>query len=395
MQLPKERIYYLLDVYISRNATAEEEDELMNWLIEANEDSELKSYMLSIWNAYSGSSNRSPIDWDELYARVMQSSGEFAHSKVRNINWKRWIAAATVLMVFAVIAYKYLVPGLHQPVMAKIDKPKDIAPPSGNKAVLTLADGTKIEIDSSNNGTLATQGNVQIVKQSSGEISYAGAAAGEVSYNTLSVPRGSKPLNLVLEDGSRVWINVGSKLTYPTAFKGEERRVKMSGEAYFEIAHQAKTPFVVEHQDIAIRVLGTHFNVNTYEDEAEELITLLKGSVQITKNHVSQLLKPGQQASISQKSSDNIHVINDADLEEVMAWKEGKFRFNENTDITAIMRQISRWYNVDIEYKGKINQRFWGSVSKNVNLSQVLKILEATGGVKFSVQGSKIIVMPA
>jgi ferric-dicitrate binding protein FerR (iron transport regulator) len=107
------------------------------------------------------------------------------------------------------------------------------------------------------------------------------------------------------------------------------------------------------------------------------------------------LLKPGQQASISQKSSDNIHVINDADLEEVMAWKEGKFRFNENTDITAIMRQISRWYNVDIEYKGKINQRFWGSVSKNVNLSQVLKILEATGGVKFSVQGSKIIVMPA
>lgn len=395
MQLPKERIYYLLDVYISGITTMQEEDELMDWLIEANEDSELKSYMLSIWNAYSGSNNRSSADWDELYDRVMQSSAGFAHSKVRNIKWKRWVAAATIFFVFAAITYKYLMPRLRQPVVAKVDKPKDIAPPSGNNAVLTLADGTKIEIDSSNNGTLATQGNVQIVKQSSGEISYAGAAAGEVGYNTLSVPRGSKPLNLVLEDGSRVWINVGSKLTYPTAFKGKERKVKMSGEVYFEIAHNTNMPFVVEHQDVAIRVLGTHFNVNTYEDEAEEMITLLRGSVRVTRNHVSQLLKPGQQASISQKSSDKIHVINDVDLEEVMAWKEGKFRFNQNTDITAIMRQISRWYNVDVEYKGKINQRFWGSVSKNVNLSQVLKILEATGGVKFSVQDSKIIVMPA
>jgi ferric-dicitrate binding protein FerR (iron transport regulator) len=394
MQLSKEKIYYLLDAYTSGNATMQEEDELMHWLIEANEDSELKSYVLSIWNEYSRSSNRSSVNWDELYARVMQSSGGFSHSKVRKLIWKRLGAAAAVLILFAVVTYKYLMPGHRQADVAKIDKLKDIAPPSGNKAVLTLADGTKIEIDSSNNGTLATQGNVQIVKQSSGEISYAGAAAAEVSYNTLSVPRGSKPLSLVLEDGSRVWINVGSKLTYPTAFKGKERRLKMSGEAYFEVAHQAGIPFVVEHQDVAIHVLGTHFNVNTYEDEAEELITLLKGSVQVTKNHVSQLLKPGQQASISQKNSDNIHVINDADLEEVMAWKEGKFRFNENTDITAIMRQISRWYNVDVEYKGKINQRFWGSVSKDVNLSQVLKILEATGGVKFSVQGSKIIVMP-
>jgi len=191
-----------------------------------------------------------------------------------------------------------------------------------------------------------------------------------------------------------VWINVGSSLTYPTAFTGKERKVKITGEAYFEVAHNAGVPFIVQHNGLTVSVLGTHFNVNTYEDEAAERVTLLEGSVRVNKNSLSQLLKPGQQARINNNGINDIKVLNDVNIDEVMAWKDGKFRFGENTDIGTIMRQISRWYNVDIEYKGSVNQRFWGSISKDVNVSQVLKILEATGGVKFKVEGNKIIVMP-
>jgi ferric-dicitrate binding protein FerR (iron transport regulator) len=289
-------------------------------------------------------------------------------------------------------AYLYFNPAKQSSIATIQPKQNDIAPPSGNKAVLTLADGTKIELDSSGNGTIALQGNVRITKQSNGEISYAGSAANEVSYNTLNVPRGSTPLGLTLSDGSQVWLNVGSSLTYPTAFTGKERKVKITGEAYFEVAHNASMPFIVQHDDVTVSVLGTHFNVNTYEDETAERITLLEGSVRVSKNKMSQILNPGQQASIANESA--IKVLDDVNMDEVMAWKNGKFRFGENTDIGTIMRQISRWYNVDIEYEGRVNQRFWGSISKDVNVSKVLKILEATGGVKFKVEGNKIIVMP-
>jgi ferric-dicitrate binding protein FerR (iron transport regulator) len=226
-------------------------------------------------------------------------------------------------------------------------------------------------------------------------VTYAGNTAEAVGYNTFTIPRGSKPLSLTLSDGSRVWLNVGSSLTYPTAFTGKERRVTITGEAYFEVAHNAAMPFRVQHDDITISVLGTHFNVNTYEDETAERITLLEGSVLVSKKNASKLLEPGQQASISHDEVNNIKVAGGVDLDEVMAWRDGKFRFGESMDIGTIMRQISRWYDVDIEYKGSVKQRFWGSISKSVNVSQVLKILEATGGVKFTVEGNKIIVTPA
>jgi len=393
MSLPKERIHYLLEAYISKRATTIEENELMEWILEAGEDSELKSYMLETWNQRHPADDLSYVDWDKIYARAMQSPIVSVEPKVRKMRWLRLTAAASVLIILATGAYFYFVTP-KQPPLATIQPIQiDIAPPSRNKAVLTLANGTRIEIDSSSNGTIALQGNVQIIKQSNGEIRYAGTPAGEVSYNTLSVPRGSKSLSLMLSDGSQVWLNVGSSLTYPTTFTGNERKVKITGEAYFEVAHNAKMPFIVQHNDVTVSVLGTHFNVNTYEDEAAARITLLEGSVRVNKNMGSQLLKPGQQASIVNESND-IKVLNDVNMDEVMAWRDGKFRFSGNTDISTIMREISRWYNIDVEYKGKISQRFWGSISKNVNVSQVLKILEATGGVKFKVEDDKIIVMP-
>lgn len=396
MSLPKKRIHYLLEAYISKRATAMEENELMEWILEAGEDSELKSYMLEIWNQCLPVKDLSYVNWDEIYSRAMQAEVVSIKPKVKKIRWFRLTAAASVLITLIAGTY-YFTHNMQQSAIAiKTESNQtDIAPPSGNKAVLTLADGTKIEIDSTSNGTIALQGNVRIFKQPNGEISYAGSAVKDVSYNTLNVPRGSKPLGLTLSDGSQIWLNVGSSLTYPTAFTGKERKVKITGEAYFEVAHNAGMPFIVQHGELTVNVLGTHFNVNTYEDETAERITLLEGSVRVNKNKISQLLKPGQQARISNNEINGIKILNEVNLDEVMAWKNGKFRFDENTDIGTIMRQISRWYNVDIEYQGRINQRFWGSISKDVNVSRVLKILEATGGVKFKVEGNKIIVMPA
>lgn len=394
MALPKERIHFLLQAYISKQASVQEENELMSWLLEAEEDSELKSYMLKIWNEYQPARDISYVNWDEMYSRVLQSSVVLIEPKVRKINWARLVAAAVIIGVFAAGAYLYFTPDSQQSIATVQPKQNDIPAPLDNKAVLTLADGTKIRIDSSGNGTLATQGNMQIIKKANGEISYSGTSTGKIGYNTINVPRGSKSLRLLLGDGSQVWINVGSSLTFPTAFTGKERKVRITGEAYFEVAQNTSMPFLVQHNDVSVSVLGTHFNVNTYEDEVAEKITLLEGSVRVNKSSHSQLLKPGQQASISNKGFKEINVINNVDLDEVMAWKEGKFIFGEKTDISAIMREISRWYNVDIEYQGKINQNFWGSISKDVNVSQVLKVLEATGSVKFKVEDNKIIVLP-
>ncbi|HEY5371952.1 MAG TPA: FecR domain-containing protein [Hanamia sp.] len=393
MLLSKERIHYLLEAYISKKTDTSEEDELMDWIIESKEDSELKAYMLEIWNQHHSEKDFSYVNWDKIYSHVIPSPVVSIEPKVKRMRWARLTAAAIIGIALAAGTYFYLTPRSPQSIAIKEPKQNDITPPSTNKAILTLANGTKIEIDSNGNGTLAIQGNVQIIKKSSGEISYAGAAKGDVSYNTLSVPMGSKPINLTLSDGSRVWINVGSSLTYPTAFTGNERKVKITGEAYFEVIHNARMPFIVQNGDVTIRDLGTHFNVNTYADEPVDQITLLEGSVRISKNTVSQLLKPGQQARFNNGENNHIKVVNDVNMEEVMAWKNGRFLFDKNTDIGTIMRQISRWFNVDIEYQGTINQRFWGSISKDVNLLQVLKILEATGGVKFNVEGNKIIVM--
>ncbi len=398
MLLSKERIYYLLEAYISQRATSAEENELMNWILEAEEDSELKSYMLEIWDQHQPAVDLSYVNWNEIYARAIQSPVSL-EPKVRKMIWFKLAAASIVLIALTVGSYLYLnlTHNTHQPIAITQPKQNDIAPPSSNKAVLVLADGTKIEIDSTGNGTIAQQGSIRIIRKPNGEIAYSGSASKEVSYNTLTVPRGSRPLSLNLSDGSHVWLNAASSLTFPTAFIGKNRKVKITGEAYFEVAHNAQMPFIVQHADVTVSVLGTHFNVNTYEDETAQTITLLEGAVRVSKfsffNMISQILKPGQQASIVSKDS-HINVLNDIDIDEVMAWKDGKFRFNGNTDIGTIMRQLSRWYNVDVEYQGKISQRFWGSISKDVNVSQVLKILEATGGAKFTIEDNKIIVMP-
>ncbi len=373
MLLSKQRIHYLLGAYTSGKANAAEKDELINWIREVDEDSELKNYMQEVWKQYKPVEDLSYVDWQGMYLRIKAASVVSDEVKIRRMKWPR-VAAAVILLALMAGTYLYIHSPAKQLVAVMHAKPADIAPPATNKAVLTLADGSKIEIDKSNNGTLKVQGNVRIVKQPDGSISYVGNAGNQISFNTASVPRGSKPITIVLADGSYVYLNVGSSVTYPTAFAGNERKVEIEGEAYFEIAHNAKMPFIVQHGDVMVKVLGTHFNVNTYKDQPAMKITLLEGSVRVTKSskNETRIITPGQQAQVS----NNIKVKNEVDLDEVMAWKNGKFRFGEDTDISSIMSQVSMWYNVNVEYKGSISQHFWGSISRDVNLSQVLKILE-------------------
>lgn len=272
----------------------------------------------------------------------------------------------------------------------------DIAAPAGNKAVLTLADGTTIILDSTATGAFATQGNTTVAKLNDGKIAYnaAGTNHAAVQYNKLSVPKGSKPMQLLLADGTQVWLNVASSITYPTAFTGTERKVEITGEAYFEVAHNKSMPFKVKRNEMEVLVVGTHFNVNTYDDEELFRITLLEGAVNVSAGFAEpKQIKPGQQATLKPGNAKGIKVLNDIDMDEVMAWKNGWFNFN-SLKVTDIMRQIEKWYDVDVHYQGKPGDKhFTGIVSRDNNVSQVLKIMERAG-IRFKIEGKNITVLP-
>lgn len=276
----------------------------------------------------------------------------------------------------------------------------DVVAPAANKAMLTLANGSTIMLDSAGIGSLAKQGNTIVTKLNNGKIAYNNNSNGTaaIQFNTLTVPRGSKPMQLVLADGSEVWLDVASSITYPTAFAGNERKVKITGEAYFEVAKNAAKPFRVfiaspsgKADGVEIEVLGTHFNVNAYSDESSLKVTLLEGSVKVGQNGKEPIhISPGQQAELNQQGG--IALNKGVDMDEVMAWKNNWFNFNSLT-VPEIMRQIEKWYDVSVSYAGKTSDKhFSGIVSRDNNVSEVLKIM-GQAGIKFKIEGKKITVM--
>ncbi|HEY5393107.1 MAG TPA: FecR domain-containing protein, partial [Hanamia sp.] len=288
----------------------------------------------------------------------------------------QWWAAASVILLLGSFSYFLFFHKSTKPTQIAREFYNDVKAPQSNKAMITLANGQKVYLDSVGNGALAIQGNVKLVKMANGKIVYqtnSSKVISKIEYNTLSNPRGSKVLNMTLADGSKVWLNAGSSLRYPVLFIGNERKVSVTGEAYFEVAHNASKPFVVNKGSVDIRVLGTHFNVNAFEDDDNTIkVTLLEGSVKINNGHTSGLLKPGQQASVSKE----IKVESDVDIDMVMAWKNGFFEF-DNASLQNALKQISRWYDVDVVYEGSNQPReFVGEMQRDLNLSEVLKILE-------------------
>ncbi|MBO9573193.1 MAG: FecR family protein [Chitinophagaceae bacterium] len=316
----------------------------------------------------------------------------------------KWIKyAAAVLIIAGIGAYLWNIskPKTEKPTYAEALVGEAEILPGSDRALLTLADGSTIELDSASNGQLATQGNSSIIKKD-GQIVYnyerhSGAPeanpeslSNKLSYNTMSTPRGGQ-YKLTLSDGTHVWLNAASSITYPTVFNDKTRPVSITGEVYFEIAINKSQPFIVTSSDGSItEVLGTSFNTNAYPNENAVRTTLIEGSVKITSSNNSKILSPGQQAVITEK----IIIDTGVNPAQVIAWKNGVFNFN-NADLPTVMRQLERWYDIDVEYRGKTNQqfRFQGKFQRSLTLSQVLKILERME-VKFRLEGKKLIVNP-
>jgi len=256
--------------------------------------------------------------------------------------------------------------------------------------MLTLSDGSNILLDDSEDGILATQGNTSVTK-SNEKLKYKpGGRSDEIMYNTITTPRGGQ-YTVQLPDGSTVWLNASSSITFPTEFFGKERRVEITGEVYFEVAKNTENPFIASVQDAEIQVLGTHFNVKAYSDEHNIETSLLEGAVNFSKAEKSALLKPGQQSSLS--ADGKIRVLNDVNMNEVVAWKNGYFDF-EGSDFENVAKQLSRWYDVDVVYEKNIDDLFYAKIPRNTKLSDVLKALELTGKIKFGIKNNRIIVNP-
>ena len=265
--------------------------------------------------------------------------------------------------------------------------------PGSNKAILTLADGTKINLTDAQSGSLAEQSGRQISKSKSGQLIYTVRAITNKSnaiaaMNTIETPRGGQ-YQVNLPDGTKVWLNAASSLSFPLTFAANERKVLLTGEAYFEVAKDKAKPFRVEVRDVNVEVLGTHFNVMAYKEDGEVRTTLLEGSVRLNHNDISALLKPGEQGYLSQSKFN----VTPANVAMITAWKNGWFLF-DNTDLYTLMGQISRWYDVDVIYEEGVKKEvFNGKIARKSELSKVLKILEI-GGVRFKIEGHKLIIKP-
>jgi ferric-dicitrate binding protein FerR (iron transport regulator) len=306
----------------------------------------------------------------------------------------RRIAAAAVLLLSVSAGLYFLSPAANQQELARLKAPKNTLSdimPGGNKAVLTLADGSKIDLEAMEKG-LSKNGSTAVNKIRDGQVSFfsAGGSSQTVeSLNTLVTPRGGK-YSIILPDGTKVWLNAASSLRFPATFSATERKVYLSGEGYFEVAKDKHKPFRVYIDDLEINVLGTHFNVMGYADEKEIKTTLLEGSVNISDGRSSSLLKPGQEGNLSKTGSLEVKKAN---ISQAMAWKQDQFIFDK-VDIQTIMRELSRWYNVDVQYQGEIpKNEFVGKISRNATLAQVIRVLELSH-VHLRIEDKTIVIRP-
>lgn len=310
-----------------------------------------------------------------------------AGHKVRSLRpWYRYAAAASILIFLGIGSYFFL---HKRPVTQLTQNQQQPITPGHNQATLTLAGGQKIILTKGLSGRIATQGNT-VIQATGKDIAYNSTSQEQktVSYNTLTTARGEQsPFPLVLADGTKVWLNAASSITFPTAFQGNERIVKVTGEAYFEVVHNAKQPFTVQTFGETIEDIGTHFDVNAYGDEPVQKTTLIEGAVKVTAGGQSRMLTPGQQAAFSGSAL----TVAEVDAQQTTAWKDGYFYF-DHADIKEVMRQISRWYKVEVKYEGKLPKKhFSGNIYRKVNLQQALKIL-AYFNVHFRIEDKTVII---
>jgi transmembrane sensor len=387
METSRQKLTYLFHGYYNKTATKKEQDELFAIITAGAHDEELSKLIRQAWD--DSKPEEDPL-FDSGKTKVMLSNILGANT---TDTFKKIATAATLLFFLSFGLYRHFRPGpiAHKPVTKVIPKSHDVLP-GGNKAVLTLANGQTIILDNAKKGTLAKLGTTLVNKTSDGQLVYNAKDKGDAntmpSINTIATPRGGQYL-VVLPDGTKVWLNAASSMRFPTRFTGSAREVAITGEAYFEVTRNPAMPFKVKTNRAEIEVLGTHFNVMAYDDEKVMKTTLLEGAVNIKNANSNSTLKPNEQAQVTVAGQTKI--VNDIDTDDEVAWKNGIFQFKD-AGIAAILRQASRWYDVDVVYKGAIpDNEFTGSVSRNVKASELLNMLRYTG-VNVRIENGTIIV---
>jgi len=409
-----ERMHDLFQRYLEKKVTADEEAELMQMLTESS-DEEQHEMVDEFYGNMQEVYKMKESDADRVYKMIVKkpSSRVYSTSFRRSGLFFRISAAAAVVLIFITATLLIFNYGKENPaeeinkiveITKPIEKPlyKNDIRPGGNKAILTLADGTKVVLDDAREGKLQEQGNTTIIKLDSGRLAYntrSGSPLLEkiVQYNTLTTPRGGKYC-VTLPDGTIVWLNASTTLRFPVAFVGKTRKVEVKGEAYFEVAKDEAMPFIVKAGNSEIKVLGTHFNVMAYADDKLLKTTLLEGSVEIVVRKQSAgeeevpavKLVPGQQAQLDVNNA--LTVVN-ADMEEAIAWKNGFFIF-KNEPIESVMQKLARWYDVNVVYETTDESILYSAnISRAKNISEVLRKLEMTETIHFKIDGKIITVL--
>lgn len=378
----RNQAHALLEKYTQGLATAEEKAWVENWFLDESEKYK--------WNE---EDNQFLLLKDQIWLETLKKSGLSAKPVQRRFPiWPRFIAACVVMMMLAAGIYFYqhtTAPAINQITRTDVN-------PGGNKAILTLGNGEKIILNDAAKGEISTQSGISVKKTKDGELIYSVSRGIEntpaTTVNTIATPKGGQ-YTVILADGTKVMLNAASSLTFSTAFNPQVREVELTGEAYFEVAKNKDLPFRIKTHSQTVEVLGTHFNINAYDDEAQIKTTLLEGSVKILTRNGERILSPGQQSSVD-KQAEHIVSVQRINTDKVIAWKNGLFSF-ENDDLKMIMRQISRWYNVKIEYSADLpDSKFFGEISRSNKLSEVCSILERYG-VQFKVSGNVVRVFGA
>ncbi len=386
----------LLQRYRLGTCSEEEKERVEGWYNERRND---------IYNPLTEAEEE--IVGERIYSNVQEVLTSATAERVIPM-WRKkrtwWVAAGT-MMLMATAGYFLLTHNNPVPEIVHTPKPEtQPVMPGGNKALLTLGDGSVIVLDSAANGALTRQGKTIVLKKQDGQLIYQSQHNGNqdaIAWNTISTPRGGQ-YQVELPDGTKVWLNAVSSLRFPSGFTGNERVVQLTGEAYFEVAKamnngKGKMPFIVKiippagGREAEVEVLGTHFNIKAYNDDALIKTTLLEGAVNMTSTQGHFVLKPGEQAQVAKDGQ--MALDKNADLEEAVAWKDGRFVFNE-ASVETVMREIARWYDVEIVYTGKVPaEKFEGEIPRNSNITEVFKILELSN-VHCKIEGRKITVLP-
>lgn len=393
-QIPKQELKILYEKYLANDISESEFNRFNSFLLQPENKAYFRELMIQDWHI------TDPIpgfEANEIELPKLEKTNIRELSGWSSLGWLKVAAAVVGLLLISTVLYYLL-----QPSDTEINENQEMITgtiqndllPGGNKAILTLSDGTMIILDSADNGSLAMQGNTNVMKLDDGQLAYDINSyepdAGKTLYNTISTPRGGQ-YKIILPDGSKVWLNAASSLKFPAAFTGNERMVELTGEGYFEVAKDEAKPFKVTTNGVVVEALGTQFNVNVYEDETKKSTTLVEGKVQVSNENDIVVLTPGEQAEVDDEGK--IKTIMGVDVAEISAWKNGLFLF-DNVDIETIMRQVSRWYDVDIKYEGKVPVKFSATIERNVPVSKLLRLLQLTSRVKFKVEKNEITVSP-